>query len=66
MAHDGVYFKHHESLMSYCQVHLPLLQLVGDPGGGTSERGAGEAVEYMNDSSLPRPSTNVKGGVGTI
>ena len=39
MAHDGVYFKHHEMcLMSYCQVHLPLRTLVGDAGGGTSER----------------------------
>ena len=46
MAHDGVYFKHHESLMSYCQVHLPLLQLVGHAGGGTSER------EQVKQSSI--------------
>ena len=47
MAHDGVYFKHHEMcLMSYYQVHLRLLQLVGDPGGGTSER------EQVKQSSI--------------
>ena len=46
MAHDGVYFKHYEMcLMSYCQVHLPLLQFVGYPGGGTSER---EQVKQSN------------------
>ena len=47
MAHDGVYFKHHEMcLISYCQVHLPLLHLVGHAGGGTSER------EQVKQSSI--------------
>ena len=51
--------------MSYYQVYLPLLHSFVHAGGGTSQRGAGEAVKYINDSCLPRPSTNVKGGVGT-
>ena len=52
-------------LMSYHQVDLPLNSHVADPEEEVREEEVKQSSIWMVCSLIPRPSTNVKGWVGT-
>jgi len=51
--------------MSYHQVHLPVHRNVGYPEEEVREEEVKQTSIWMVCSLIPRPSTNVKGWVGT-